>query len=145
MKIESKALKFFINLAIIHSKISRAFDNGLGNGIGFNDFVILYFLSNAPEQKMRRVDLAETISLTPSGITRMLLPMEKIGLVKREESREDARVSYVKLAPGGKRLLEEAIERAELKAEELLPTTDIKNMKEISEILSLFNLQKYVQ
>lgn len=142
MKPLSKQLKFFLNMASVHSKIARSFDVGLGNGIGFNDFIILYHLQQAPEQKMRRIDLAEAVSLSASGITRLLLPMEKIGLVKREESKFDARVSFVKLAPGGKRLLEEAVERAEMKSEELLSSTDIKEMKDLSEIFSLFSLNK---
>ncbi len=135
----NKQLKFFLNMAKVQARVVRAFDTGLGNGIGFNDFLILYQLSISPEQKMRRTDLAEKISLTASGVTRILLPMEKIGLVSREESKHDGRVSYVKLASGGKRLLEEAMERAEMKSEEFLPSTSIKELKDISEIFSLFS------
>jgi DNA-binding MarR family transcriptional regulator len=138
MKPLSKQLKFFLNMASVHAKVVRSFDNGLGNGIGFNDFIILYHLYQAPEQKMRRIDLADAVSMSASGITRMLLPMEKIGLVKRESNKYDARVSLVKLAPGGKRLLEEAVEKAEIKSEEFLPSTDINEMKDLSEIFSLF-------
>lgn len=140
----SKQLKFFINLSIVHSKISKSFDTGLGNGLGFNDFLILYILYMSPEKKMRRIDLANKISLTASGITRLLLPMEKIGLVSREESETDGRVSYVKISTSGKRLLEEALDRAELKSKELLPTTTTKNINDLSEIFSLFNLNELV-
>lgn len=134
-------LTFLLNLATVYSKIIRAFDTGLGNGIGFTDFVILYHLSLAPEQKMRRTDLAEKVSLTASGVTRILLPMEKIGLVAREESEHDGRVSYVKLAPGGKRILEDAMERAEMKAEEFLPSMDIEKLTHLSQIFALFSFQ----
>lgn len=135
-----KQLQFFINMSCIQSKLARSFDVGLGNGIGWNDFVILFHLFHAPDQKMRRIDLAEGISMSPSGITRMLLPMEKIGLVGREADHHDARVSFVTLAPGGKRLLLESLERAQLISENLLPTTDIHNIKNISEVFSLFSL-----
>lgn len=141
----SKQLKFFINLSMVQARVQKSFDSGLGNGVGFTDFLILYLLSIAPEQKMRRVDLAEKISLSASGVTRMLLPMEKIGLVSRAESIQDARVSYVKLAPAGKRLLEEALDRAELKSEELLPHTEAKNLTDISQIFSLFNLSGLIE
>jgi len=139
MKTINKQLQFFLNLSLVHGRVARSFDNGLGNGIGFNDFVILYHLSQSPEQKMRRIDLAEIISMSASGVTRMLLPMEKIGLVDREESKEDGRVSYVKLASGGKRLLEEAMDRAEMKSEEFLPGTNLEGRKDISEIFSMFS------
>lgn len=135
-----KQLQFFINMSFIQSKIARSFDVGLGNGIGWNDFIILFHLSKAPEQKMRRIDLAERISMSPSGITRMLLPMEKIGLVSRETDTNDARVSFVTLAPGGKRLFEESLERAQMISEHLLPKTEIKNMKDITDIFSLFSV-----
>ena len=131
-------LQFFINMSFIQSKIERSFDLGLGNGIGWNDFVILFHLFHAPEQKMRRIDLADRLSMSPSGITRMLLPMEKIGLVGRESNVNDARVSFVTLVPGGKRLLEESLERAQMISEHLLPTIEIKGMENISEIFSLF-------
>jgi DNA-binding MarR family transcriptional regulator len=81
--------------------------------LGLNEFLILFHLTQSPEGKMRRVDLAEKVGLTASGITRLLAPMEKIGLVKREANAADARVSFVSLAKGGKHALENAIENAE--------------------------------
>ena len=145
MKPISKELKFFINLHLVHAKVVQSFDRGLGNGVGFNDFMILYHLSAAEDQKMRRVDLAEKMSISASGITRMLLLMEKIGLVKREESEHDGRVSFVKLAPGGKKLFEEAIEKAEMKSGDFLPSMDIRSQKELLEIFSLFSLGETIK
>lgn len=138
MKLD-KHLKFFINFAALHARVARVFDTRLGNGLGFNDFVVLCHLATTSDQKLRRIDLAEKMSLSASGVTRMLLPMEKIGLVAREESEHDGRVVFVKLAPGGKKLLEYAMERAELRSKEILPSTDIKQLKDISEIFSLFS------
>jgi hypothetical protein len=60
--------------------MARRFDASL-NGISFNEFIIMYTISQARDGKMRRVELAESMGLTPSGITRLLLPMEKIGLI----------------------------------------------------------------
>lgn len=133
----SSSLKFFIDLAKAKTVISRRFDNRLSfNGLGFSDFMILYHLGQAPGEKLRRVDLAEKIGITASGITRILLPMEKIGLVQREASEQDARVSYVLLAPGGKRLLTESIESAEVLAQDILSTTKTKKIEELTKILT---------
>ena len=140
----NKQLEFFLKLSRVQAIVAQAFDRGLGGGLGFTDFVILYYLSLAPGEKMRRIDLAEKIALSASGVTRLLFPMEKIGLVQREASIEDGRVNYVKLAPGGKRLLEERIERANRFGEEFLSTTKIKNTKDISEIFSLFSLGQII-
>ncbi len=37
----------------------------------------LYYLERAPGGRLRRVDLAERLGLTASGVTRSLLPLEK--------------------------------------------------------------------
>ncbi len=133
----SPSLQFFINLSKAKTVAARRFDNRLSfYGLGFADFLILVHLSQSPDQKMRRVDLAEKIGLTASGITRQLLPMEKIGLVEREESEVDARVSYVKLAEGGKRLLADGLENAEVLAQTILPPEKIKGMEKFSELLA---------
>ena len=142
MKTINTQLSFFITLAQAYAKINQAFDKHLIGGLGFNDLIILYYLSQTPDEKMRRIDLADKIGITPSGITRMLVPMERQGLIKRELNKEDARVSYVKLTSGGKRLLEETIEEAEFLAEEILPSTKLDNLKNINEIFSLFYLGK---
>ncbi len=128
-------LKFFLHLAKAQAVVARRFDGRLGGGLGFTDFMILYHLSQNEGGKLRRVDLADKVGLTASGVTRLLAPMEKIGLVKREADEHDARVSYVLLAPGGKRLLEESLERAEMLAEDALPMVHAKKLEELSEVL----------
>ncbi|MDN5287897.1 MAG: MarR family transcriptional regulator [Mucilaginibacter sp.] len=133
----NSTLKFILNLAKAQTIINRRFDAKLSSyGLGFNDFVILYHLSLAPHQKLRRIDLAEKLGLTASGITRMLAPMEKIGLVSRESNERDARVSYAVLAPGGKRLLEESIKTAEHAAADTFPELKTKKIKKLSELLN---------
>lgn len=50
---------------------------------------------------MRRIDLADSVGLSPSAVTRLLAPMEKPGLVEKEANPRDARVSLVKLSTAG--------------------------------------------
>jgi DNA-binding MarR family transcriptional regulator len=88
---------------------------------------------------MRRIDLAEKVGLTASGVTRLLAPMEKVGLVRREKNADDARVSEVSLAPGGKTRLENALEYAELLAEDLTPPGKAKKLEECSELLMMLS------
>lgn len=92
-------MQFFLSLAKIHTVMNRKFDAKLG-GLGLSEFIILLHLSKSEDEKLRRIDLAEKVGLTPSGVTRILLPMEKIGLVGRQINEQDARVSFVTLAPG---------------------------------------------
>jgi DNA-binding MarR family transcriptional regulator len=129
------SLKFLMNLAKIQAVIARRFDKLSMHGIGFNDFLILYLLQQAPGEKLRRIDLAEKVGLTASGITRMLLPMEKIGLVTRETNERDARVSYAVLTDAGRQLFEDAKETANALAKEIIPAENIK--KPIAELFKL--------
>lgn len=71
------------------------------HGLTINDFEVLLHLSWAPEQAMRRVDLASSVLLTPSGITRLLDGLERSGFVAREACATDRRVIYAKLTPAG--------------------------------------------
>lgn len=130
----SPTLSFFISLARIDTVLSRRLDGALG-GLGFSDFLILYALSTAPDGRLRRVDLADTIGLTASGITRLLLPMEKIGLVRREAHSGDARVSYVAIAPGGETKLREGLERAEIFCEDIIHSAEAPELEKANNII----------
>jgi DNA-binding MarR family transcriptional regulator len=81
---------------------------GAAHGLGLSDFAALHALAEAPEGRLRRVDLARRLALTPSGVTRLLGPLERRGLVTREASGHDARATYAVLARGGKTLVKDA-------------------------------------
>lgn len=144
MKKINQSVKFILELTKTLAILTRRFDSGLG-GLGLNEFTILYNLSVASDEKMRRIDLANKIGLTASGVTRLLLPMEKIGLVQSGESENDARARYVMIAPGGKRKLSEAIERMELLMHELMPAKKSSNLKELSELIAEIGARTYVK
>ena len=84
---------------------------------------------------MRRVDIADKIGLTPSGVTRLLLPMEKIHLIKSGPIEEDARVRFVQLASAGKQKLAETLERLEVLAEDIIPNKKTKEIESLSGLL----------
>lgn len=125
-----------MNLAKVQAVMSRRFDRLNMHGIGFNDFIILYLLQQSAAGKMRRIDLADKIGITASGVTRMLLPMEKTGLVTREANERDARVSYVVLTPGGRQLFEDAEKTANVLALEIIPARKSKDIAALTDILT---------
>lgn len=134
MKSLNPSLKLLINLSKILTESSRRFSGGL-DGLGFNEFIILLHLENAKKGRMRRIDLAEKIGITASGITRLLAPMEKIGLVKKESAERDARVRYVALTESGKRNLAETMDRAKQLAEKIFPASHLKKLDGLSGLL----------
>jgi DNA-binding MarR family transcriptional regulator len=101
------ATDFCLRLARAASSLTRRFDSALGNhhGISFADYQLLRHLARALEGRLRRVDLAERLGLTASGVTRSLLPLEKIGLVSRQSDPRDARVGYAVITAAGAELV----------------------------------------
>lgn len=131
----SSALFFFITLSQAFAAISRRFDH-MGSMVGFNDFVILYHLHVAEDNKLRRIDLADKTGLTASGITRLLPALEKLKLIERQSDPRDARVSYVALTLGGQRVLTETMERAEHVAATVAPSLGEKEFTKFSGALN---------
>ena len=126
-KSSASSLELIINLTKAASKLSRKIEGPLSvRGIGYTEFIILHHLSNAPANKMRRIDMADLMGMTASGITRLLAPMEKIGLVSREANERDARVSYVVIAPAGQRIYDESLPEAQYLAEGLVGAEKLK-------------------
>jgi len=104
-----------------NAELTRRLDRRLGalHGISFVDFSVLNELGREPSH-LRRVDLAERMGLTQSAVTRILLPLEKIGLVSRHPDPNDARVGYAALTKTGRVMLENASETAEELCGELI-------------------------
>jgi DNA-binding MarR family transcriptional regulator len=134
MKKMHGGVEFLLQMAKVNAIFTRKLDSRLG-GLGFTEFILLYYVNEAEGGRMRRTDLAEQMGLTVSGITRLLLPMEKIGLIKREADKNDARVSYVILGASAKEKLAEGLERAELFVEDAAPATKLKKLEEFSKLL----------
>src|SRR6184192_414408 len=78
------------------------------HGLTINDFEALLVLSHAEDGRLKRVDLARNLMLTPSGITRLLRGLEDAGLVERAACASDLRVTYAQLTEAGRDKLEAA-------------------------------------
>src|SRR5450830_2119538 len=113
---------FILRLASVHASFIRRFDAALGEhfGISFGDYQVLNHLARAESGRLRRVDLAERQGLTASGVTRTLLPLEKIGLVSRQPDPRDARVGYAAITPTGQEMLNNAMVTAQQISGDLL-------------------------
>ena len=78
------------------------------HGLTLNDYEALLVLSHAEEGRLKRVDLARSLMLTPSGVTRLLQGLEDAGLVERASCATDLRVTYAQLTKAGHAKLESA-------------------------------------
>ena len=109
---ETRALDAWVRLLRGHSATTRALSARLlaEHALTLNDYEALLHLSHAEGGYMRRVDLAERLLLTASGVTRLLDGLEAAGLVEKRACSSDRRVSYAVLTDAGRERLEAASE-----------------------------------
>lgn len=79
------------------------------HGISVNEFMMLLHLKRSASNRLSRVDLAKRMHVSASTITRMAAPMEKIGLIGRENDQRDARLVFVVATAAGQTVLSEAL------------------------------------
>jgi DNA-binding MarR family transcriptional regulator len=105
-----RALTPWVCLLRGHAAVRRALTAQLQarHGLTVNDYEALVLLARADDGHMRRVDLADALQLTPSGVTRLLDGLEQQGLVKKLGCPSDGRVTYAALTAKGRRKLEQA-------------------------------------
>lgn len=126
-----------ISLALLQANLLKQIDNQLSlHGISFSEFLVMHHLNNAPNKQMRRVDLADNIGLSASGVTRLLNPMEKIKLVQKEINPRDARVSLVKLSEVGEQIYSEAAVSFELSADNILKPLNANQISNLSKLIN---------
>jgi DNA-binding MarR family transcriptional regulator len=86
-----------------HTALARELDADLraAHGLPLTDFEILLWLANRPCEGMRMAALADTVLLSPSGLSRAVERLETRGLVQRIPCTEDRRGYYAALTESG--------------------------------------------
>jgi DNA-binding MarR family transcriptional regulator len=108
----SVGLDAWARLLQAHASTTRALSGSLlaEHGLTLNDYEALLRLARAEDGRMRRVDLAEQLTLTASGVTRLLDGLEAAGYVERGACLTDRRVVYAVITEVGREKLESASE-----------------------------------
>ncbi len=90
-----------------YQDLEAAFEADLApTGLTFGDYQVLVYLSEAADHEMRMCDLARTLHLSPSGLTRRLDGLVDSGYVRRAPSETDRRVMLAELTDAGLRHLQ---------------------------------------
>jgi DNA-binding MarR family transcriptional regulator len=105
-----EASRTWARLLRVYATLGRDLNASLleRHGITLSDYEVLLRLAQAPDRRLRRVDLAGQVLLSPSGITRLLDGLERAGLVSRVDCAADRRVVYAQLTDAGAALAREA-------------------------------------
>jgi DNA-binding MarR family transcriptional regulator len=100
-------MEAWVRLLRTHAALARSLNSQLAveHGLTINDYEALLLLSEAGGQGLRRTDLAQSIQLTASGVTRLLEGLQAEGLVAKRECSEDARVVYAVITEAGRERL----------------------------------------
>jgi DNA-binding MarR family transcriptional regulator len=108
--LSEQTLAAWVAILRAHASVTRRLNAELGDahGLTINDFEVLMLLARAPEKHLRRTDLATSVQLTPSGITRLLKGLESNGLVASFHCQSDGRVTWTALTDKGSEMLEAA-------------------------------------
>jgi len=106
------------------------------HGLSFTEFVIMHKLNTTKGGSLSRINLAESIGLTASGVTRLLAPMEKNNIIEKTVNPRDARQSLVRLTSTGEELTSYAFVTVEEGCESIF---SLINEEELNQLIALLN------
>ena len=94
----------------VHSDMTRVLDAELTlrHGLPLTSYEVLLFLADSPDGRMRMSELADSVLLSRSGLTRLVDRLERDGLLEREQCEEDARGYFAAITDRGRTLFTEA-------------------------------------
>lgn len=103
------------------------------------DYVVLVYLSETPDHRIRMSDLAAALRWSKSRLSHQLARMETRGLVTRAECASDARGSFAVLTEQGMDEIERAaphhVEGVRRNFIDLLTSEQLKALSEITEVV----------
>ena len=93
-----------------HTTLVKALDGEMvaEHGLALTSYEVLLFLAESPDGKMRMHDLASSVLLSRSGLTRLCDRLERDALITRKACDSDARGAFAVITDAGRRKLESA-------------------------------------
>jgi len=106
----AQELRAWRGLLRVHAALAKALDAELeaAHGLGLSSYEVLMYLADSEDERMRMCDLASSILLSRSGLTRLVDRLARDGLLERVACNADARGAFAKLTPLGRAKLREA-------------------------------------
>jgi DNA-binding MarR family transcriptional regulator len=93
-----------------HAELTKELDAELTreHDLPLSSYEVLLYLADAPDGRMRMAELADSVLLSRSGLTRLVDRLQREGLLKRERCESDARGYFAEITPKGRRLFDAA-------------------------------------
>jgi DNA-binding MarR family transcriptional regulator len=89
-----------------HAELVRELDSELAqeHDMPLSSYEVLLYLNDSGEGRMRMSDLADSVLLSRSGLTRLVDRLERQGLLRRERCESDARGLFAEITPEGRKV-----------------------------------------
>jgi len=93
-----------------HAALTKELDAQLAreHKLPLSSYEVLLYLADAPEGRMRMSELAQSVLLSRSGLTRLVDRLQREGLLRRKACESDARGFFAEITPKGRRLFDAA-------------------------------------
>jgi DNA-binding MarR family transcriptional regulator len=94
----------------VHAAVTRELDAELSvaHGMPLSSYEVLLYLHSAPEGMMRMSELADSVLLSRSGLTRLVDRLEGAGLLERRQCSSDARGFHAAITATGRSAFRDA-------------------------------------
>jgi DNA-binding MarR family transcriptional regulator len=108
--LDERQLRAWRGMLRVHATLTKALDAQLEaeHGLALTSYEVLMYLNDAEGRRMRMSDLASTVILSRSGLTRLVDRLERDGLIERQSCPSDARGSFASLTEAGRQRLQAA-------------------------------------
>ena len=94
----------------VHTALVRELDAELyaTHDLPLSSYDVLIYLQAAPDRRLRMAELADSVLLSRSGVTRLVDRLEREGLIERDACTSDGRGLFAVLTDKGEELLAHA-------------------------------------
>ncbi|WP_169871479.1 MarR family winged helix-turn-helix transcriptional regulator [Shouchella patagoniensis] len=123
----------WVHYAKFYARLSNALDSVLQQQyqLNINEFYLLYFLSQADQNKLRLSELHPKVGLSQSALSRLVSRMEDYRgeqIVTRSICEDDKRGTFIKLSASGETLLSSIRSTLDTTLNESLSSQDIEHI-----------------
>lgn len=105
--LDTRELRAWRGLLRVHASMVKALDAELerAHGLSLTSYEVLLYLGESDEGRLRMHDLASSVLLSRSGLTRLADRLERHGLLERRACESDARGSFAVITDAGREKL----------------------------------------
>ncbi|MGZ0041194.1 MarR family winged helix-turn-helix transcriptional regulator [Paenibacillus ottowii] len=107
-------LNIWLSLNKLQTNINDELEHALQENysLSLNEFLVLYFLSQTEEKKLRLQQLQEMVGLSQSALSRLVVRMEakSCGALQRHICEDDRRGIYTSMTDFGEKKFDKALE-----------------------------------